>query len=464
MPSDDLHDACVLGAGPGGISAAMQVARRGGTSCVIESGPAGGVCLNVGCMPTKAMLAASGLCRQIGQCAEFGLASSPPTVDPKAFMRRVGAVVATLREKANKALTANKQISLVRGRGRLVNATTLAVQTADGEVRVNARTVIIATGSRPTRPAFFPADSGCAITSDEATTAADLPESILIVGGGAIGCEFATIYSELGIKTYVVEMLDRLLPELDTEASAAVSTSLADRGVEVLTGRRVASVAADAQGASVELDDGRTIQVHRALVAVGREANITDIGLEEIGVETAGGVITVDARCRTNIENIYAVGDAAEARQYAHLADRMGLVAADNAMGHELADDRTVVPVGAYTHPEIASVGLNLARAKEQFGSARAFRYSYKNSGMALVCGQTEGQVKLIADAESGTIYGALWIGPRATDMIAEIALAMRHGLTLAHIARTIHPHPTFQEAAAAVAAAWGAQAMKKRT
>jgi len=461
MPSDDLYDVAILGGGPGGISAAMQVARRGGTVCLVESGPAGGTCLNVGCMPTKAMLAASGLCRQIGQCAEFGLASSPPTVDPKAFMQRVGEVVATLREKANKALTANKQISLVRGRGRLVDATTLAVQTADGDLSVNAKAIIIATGSRPTRPDFFPAGSDCVITSDEATTAADLPESVLIVGGGVIGCEFATVYSELGIQTYVVEMLDRVLPEMDTEAGAVVSTSLSNRSVEVLTGRRVAAVAEDGAGASVELDDGRRIQVHHVLVAVGREANIADIGLEDVGVETADGVITVDSGCRTNIENIYAVGDAAEARQYAHLADRMGLVAADNAMGAELADDRTVVPVGAYTHPEIASVGLNLARAKEQFGSVRVFRYSYKNSSMALVCGRTEGQVKLLADAESGKIYGALWIGPHATDMIAEIALAMRNSLTLEHIHQTIHPHPTFQEAAAAIAAAWSAQATR---
>ena len=464
MANDDPYDVAILGAGPGGLAAARQVARRGGTACVVESGPVGGTCLNVGCMPTKAMLAASGLCRQVGRCAEFGLSSSPPTVDPNAFMQRVGTVVATLRERADKALAANKQITLVPGRGLLADATTLAVQTADGEVRINARAIIIATGSRPTRPGFLPWDSDCVITSDQATTAADLPESILIVGGGVIGCEFATIYSELGIKTTVVEMLDQLLGELGKEASATVSTSLADRGVDVLTGRRVASVSADGAAALVELDDGRTIQVHRVLVAVGRQTNIADIGLEDVGVAVADGIITVDSRCRTNIENIYAIGDVAEARQYAHLADRMGLVAADNAMGHELTDDRTVVPVGAYTHPEIASVGLDLARAKEQFGSARVFRTSYKNSSMALVCGETEGQVKLIADAESGTIYGALWIGPHATDMIAEIALAMRHGLTLEHIGQTIHPHPTFQEAAVAIAEAWSAQAMRKRT
>jgi dihydrolipoamide dehydrogenase len=415
-------------------------------------------------MPTKAMLAASGLRRRIEKCAEFGLASDLPTVDPEAFMQRVNRVVATLREKAHKTLAANKHITLITGRGRLTGPTEITVLTADGDISISAESIIIATGSRPIRPAFGPWDSDCMMTSDQAVTATDLPESILIVGGGVIGCEFATIYSEMGVETYVVEMLDKLLPELDNDAATAVSASLVDRGVEILTSRRVASVTDCEGGASVELDDGRTIKVHRVLVAVGREAAIGEIGLEELGVETANGVIAVDSRCRTNIENIYAVGDAAETRQYAHLADRMGLAAAENAMGRAMLDDRTVVPVGAYTHPEIASVGLDLARAKEQFGSARAFRYSYKNSGMALVCGRTEGQIKLIADPESGTIYGALWIGPSATNMIAEIALAMRNGLTLEHIHGTIHPHPTFQEGLAAVAAAWAAQAMRKRT
>jgi len=464
MTSGDLYDVAILGAGPGGMAAALQVARRGRTACVVESGHAGGTCLNVGCMPTKAMLAGSGVCRQIGSCDKYGLSASEPKVDAKAFMRRVAEAVSTLRDKTDKVLSASKQITLVRGRGRLVDANTLAVRTDDGEVSVSARSIVIATGSRAARPNFLPWDGDCVITSDEATTADDLPRSVLIIGGGVIGCEFATVYSELGIKTYVVEMLDQLLPGLDKEASAAAATSLADRNVEVLTGRRVASVTPDGDEASVELDDGRTIRVHRVLVAVGRETNIADIGLRDVGVETDDGIITVDERCRTNIDNIYAVGDVAEARQYAHLADRMGVVAADNAMGHELADDRTVVPTGAYTHPEIASVGLNLAEAKASFGSARVYRYSYKTGGMALVTGQTEGQVKLIADPDSGKIYGALWIGPHATDMIVEVALAMRNGLGLKHIAETIHPHPTFQEALAVIAEAWATQAIRKQT
>ena len=188
-----------------------------------------------------------------------------------------------------------------------------------------------------------------------------------------------------------------------------------------------------------------------------------NIGLEQVGVRVEGGIIPVDDRCRTNVEGVYAIGDVAERRQYAHLADRMGVVAAENIMGIDLADDRTVVPVGTYTHPEAASVGLTLAEAKQKHASARVFRYSYAHAGMALASGETHGQVKIVADAESGRIYGALWIGPHAIDMIQEFAVAMRHGLTMAQLYHTIHAHPTFQEAAMLAAEGWVAQSIRKR-
>jgi len=463
MPDEQPYDAAILGGGPGGLAAAGQVARRGGRACLIEAGPIGGACLNVGCIPAKAMLHASGLCRQMRQAGRFGLAPREPAVDGAAFMQRVGEVVSAVREGARKATAVNKRIDLIRGRGRLVGPTALAVATDGGEARVEAGSIIIATGSRPVRPRFLPWGGDCLMTSDEATTAGSLPESVLVIGGGVIGCEFATAYAELGIRTHLVEMLDRLLPDAAKEASEAVTASLTGCGAEVLSARRVLAVTPDGSGAAVELDGGRTLAVHRVLVAVGREARTGGIGLEDVGVEVAGGIIPVDGRCRTNVEGVYAVGDVAEPRQYAHLADQMGIVAAENAMGHELHDDRSVVPVGVYTHPEIASVGLDLAEAKRRFGSARAFRATYKSAGMAVACAQTEGLLKVVAAPDTGRIYGALWIGPHATDMIQEFALAIRCGLTLDQIHHTIHPHPTFQEAAATVAAAWAAQASRKR-
>lgn len=472
MADDGLYkyDLVALGGGPGGGAAARQVARRGGRSCIVEASRLGGVCLNVGCIPTKAMLAASDLAWRMRSAGRFGIASVEPKVDGPAFMRRIADVVAELAGRSEAAVQAGKQIDLIRGRGRLVDAHTVAVDTPEGEKRVTARAVVIATGSSAARPGFLPWDSPRLMTTDEAVTASDLPASIIVMGGGVIGCEMATIYSELGIPTTVIEMLPGLLPGMDEEAGQAATASLTERGAAILTGRKVLAMSDAGDGACLsgrqvvaKLDDGTEVRAATALVAVGRKPNVENIGLEEVGVRVAGGIIPVDDRCRTNVEGVYAVGDVAERRQYAHLADRMGVVAAENIMGIDLADDRRVVPVGAYTHPEAASVGLTLAEAKQKHASARVFRHSYAHAGMALACGETHGQVKIVADVESGRIYGALWIGPHAIDMIQEFAVAMRHGLTMAQLYHTIHAHPTFQEAAMLAAEGWVSQSIRKR-
>jgi dihydrolipoamide dehydrogenase len=472
MTGDGLYeyDLVALGGGPGGGAAARQVARRGGRARIVEVSRLGGVCLNTGCIPTKAMLAASDLAWRMRSAGRFGIASVEPKVDGPAFMRRIAAVVAELAGRSEAAVQAGKQIDLIRGRGRLVDAHTVAVDTPEGEKRVTARAVVIATGSSASRPGFLPWDSPRLMTTDEAVTASDLPASVIVMGGGVIGCEMATVYSELGIPTTVIEMLPGLLPSMDEEAGQAAIASLTERGAAILTGRKVLAMSAAGDGACLsgrqvvaKLDDGTEVRAAAALVAVGRKPNVENIGLEQVGVRVEGGIIPVDDRCRTNVEGVYAVGDVAERRQYAHLADRMGVVAAENIMGIDLADDRTVVPVGAYTHPEAASVGLTLAEAKQKHASARVFRYSYAHAGMALACGETHGQVKIVADAESGRIYGALWIGPHAIDMIQEFAVAMRHGLTMAQLYHTIHAHPTFQEAAMLAAEGWVSQSMRKR-
>ena len=466
------YDLVTIGGGPGGGAAARQVARRGGRACIVEASRLGGVCLNVGCIPTKAMLAASDLAWRMRSAGKFGIVPVEPKVNGPAFMRRVGAVVAELAGRAEAAVQAGKQIDLVRGRGRLVDAHTVAVDTPEGQRHISGRAVVIATGSSASRPGFLPWDSQCLMTTDEAVTASDLPASVIVMGGGVIGCEMATVYCELGIPTTVIEMLPGLLPGMDEEAGQAATASLTERGAAIITGRKVLEMsdAGDGDGACMsgrqvvaKLDDGTEVRAAAALVAVGRKPNVDGLGLEQVGIRIAGGIIPVDDRCRTNVEGVYAIGDVAERRQYAHLADRMGVVAAENVMGIDLIDDRTVVPVGAYTHPEAASVGLTLAEAKQKHASARVFRHSYAHSGMALASGETHGQVKIVADADSGRIYGALWIGPHAIDMIQELALAMRHGLTMAQLYHTIHAHPTFQEGAMLAAEGWVAQSIRKR-
>jgi dihydrolipoamide dehydrogenase len=450
------YDVAVIGGGPGGYVAALRAAQRGAKTCLVEKHLLGGCCLNVGCIPTKAMLHASEVFRHIGRASEYGFEAGEAKVDGAAFMARMEKVVKPLRDGVGMLLKARK-VDVLRGRGRLSAADTVVVETDDGEETVKASSVIVATGSRPARPGFIPWDSGRVMTTDEATTADGLYDSILIVGGGVIGCEFATVYSELGFKTTVVEMLDRLVSVIDPDAAKAIHASLKKRKADVRTGAKIVEMGADEDGVVAKLEGGDEIEADAALIAVGRTPNVEDMGLEGLGVEFADGVIRVDERCHTNVDGVYAVGDCGERLQYAHLASRMGAVAADNATGHDTTDDRAVVPVGVYTHPEIATVGLSEEEAREERGDdgIRVAQFPYQASGMARAYGDTEGGVKLIADSEMGEILGAVVIGQHATDVVQEVACAMRNELTVEELANTIHPHPTFVEAVGEAAEAW---------
>jgi dihydrolipoamide dehydrogenase len=275
------------------------------------------------------------------------------------------------------------------------------------------------------------------------------------LGGGVIGCEFATVYSELGIETTVVEMLDSLVANLDTDICKAVEKSLKKRNVNIMTGTKLVSVTPQKDKVSARLEDGSEVTAEKILVVIGRKPNIEGIGLEELGIKVENGIITVDDRCKTNVEDIYAIGDIAETMQYAHLASKMGIVAADNATGNNASDDRTVVPTGIYTHPEAASVGLSEIQAKKKCPNVRISRFPYTASGIAQAYGETAGLVKLMADPELGQILGAVVIGQHATDIIQEITIAMKNELTVEEIADTIHPHPTFTEAVGEAAEAW---------
>ncbi len=434
------YDVAVLGGGPGGNAAALRAATRGAKVCCIEAGTLGGTCLNVGCIPTKAMLHASELYWQMTRSGEFGISAGQVAVDAAKFTAGTKRTVETLR-KGLAFLYDKRKVDIIAGRGRLTSPNTISVETPDGVAEIQAKSIIIATGSRPARPGFVPWESPLVMTTDEATTADTLPASVIIVGGGVIGCEFATVYSELGITTTVIEMLDNLLPGLDAEASKTANRSLTKRGAKILTGSKITSMSANAGGVTAKLADGKSVRAAAALIAVGRVANIENIGLEQLGIAVEGGVIKVDDHCRTNVTGVYAVGDCAEKIQYAHLAGRMGTVAADNATGHDASDPRDLVPACVYTHPEIATVGRC-----EAGDGAVVSKFPYQASGLARVHGATEGFIRLVSQSGSGRVLGGVVIGPHATDIIAEIALAVRHGLTVADVAETIHAHPTFAE------------------
>jgi len=450
----ETYDVAVLGGGPGGYVAGLRASQRGAKVCCVEAGRLGGACLNVGCIPTKVMLRASQLFAEMGRCEEFGFAVSGLRVDGASFMQRVERTVTGLGKGLEFLLKARK-VDVVRGRGRLVARDTLAVDMGGETQQITAKSIIVATGSRPVRPGFVDWDSPRVWTTDEASTAKALPDSVLIIGGGIIGCEFATAYSELGIPTTIVEMLDRLVSNLDEDAAKVIYRSLKRRGVKILTGVEVVAMTANDSGVLAKLSGGETIEASCALVAVGRVPNIENIGLEETGVELTDGIIEVDDHCRTNVEGIYAVGDVAEKRQYAHLASRMGIIAADNATGHDHCDDRRVVPACVYTHPEVATLGLSEAEARSGHNDVRIGQFPYQASGMAHAYGEKEGLVKIIGDAGDGKILGAVVIGQHATDVIAELAAAMRNSLTIDQLAETIHAHPTFAEAIAEAADDW---------
>jgi dihydrolipoamide dehydrogenase len=441
------YDIAILGAGPGGYAAALRAAQRGLKVCLVETGKIGGTCLNVGCIPTKAMLHASELFHLAAHGAGLGI-QAQPTLDYAALAAHVAKAV-TMSSRGVEFLLKKRGVEVVGARGRLIDAATID---ADGK-KIFARSVILATGSRPARPAFLPWDSGRVFTTDQATTASALPKSVLIVGGGVIGCEFATFYSEMGVPVTVVEMTDSLLPNLDADAAKAVAASLARRNVAIVTGARIDSASERPDGIALRAGQ-RELSASHVLAAVGRPPNVEDIGLEALGVAMDGLVVKVDDRCRTNVPGLYAIGDLAERRQYAHLATRMGLVAADNAAGIDARDDRSVVPVGVYTHPEVAAVGLSASQAQADCPDLKIASFPYQASGMARAYAATEGLVRLLARPD-GTLLGAMIIGQHATDSIHEIALAMRCGLKVGQIAELIHAHPTFAEAIGEAAEAW---------
>ncbi|MGC9453517.1 MAG: dihydrolipoyl dehydrogenase [Phycisphaerae bacterium] len=456
------YDIAVLGGGPGGGAAAARADAKGASVCLIEQAELGGVCLNSGCMPTKAMLAASGIYHRALHAEHMGISFTGGRVDTKAFMKRVLEVVAELREAAEKGHVSRRNVTIIRGTGRLTGPNSLAVERGGTTHEVRAKSIVIATGARAIRPDFLPWDSGKLWTTEEATRAEDLPESVVVMGGGVIGTEFACVYGELGIETHVLEMTDQLIPGMDSDAAKAVEELLTARGVDVRTGSKVKSMTADDDGVTAELENGESVRGAKALIAVGRRANIENIGLEEAGVRVADGIIPVDAKCRTNVENIYAVGDVAEKQQFAHLAERMGNIAGENATGGDMSDDRSVMPIGQYTHPEVAVVGLSEQQAREKYDKVAIARYSYSNSGTGKVYDETEGQVKIAINPDDGRIYGAAVIGPHATDYAHELVLAMKHGITLEGILDTIHMHPTFAEGIVAAAEGWEMRRIRK--
>lgn len=453
--ADRTHIA-ILGAGPGGYVAAIRAAQLGARVTVVENQALGGVCLNWGCIPSKALLAVVELGDKAKKAADMGLQlGGPVAYDLARMVARKNKVVEGL-VKGIATLFKTWGIEQVAGTGELLDERTLRVKKSDGtEVKVQADALIVATGSSWPNLPLFPIDGRQIITSKDALDQPTIPASLLIVGGGVEGCEFAALYSGVGATVTVVEMMARLLPLEDEEISSFMERELKKRGVEVRTGTTVERLDRDAGTVTTVLQDGTRLAVEQLLVSVGRGFNTKGIGLETVGVQLGRrGEILVDDRMETNVKGVYAIGDVVGKAMLAHVASAQGKVAAANILGHPEAIRYDVVPAGIFTLPEIGRVGLTEQEAKDrcvqQGGNpdhdVKVGRFRYLGLGKAQAAGDQSGLFKIVADGKTGNVLGTHIVGAHAADLVHEAALAMQAGATVSTMAGMIHAHPTLAE------------------
>jgi len=455
----------IIGGGPGGYVAAVRAAQRGAETTVIEQDEVGGTCLNWGCIPTKVMITTAEMLERFQRASEFGLSVNGPVLpDMERLMARKQKVVQDQVTGIVKLLNHHK-VRCLRGTGRIVSQDHIQVKRDGSEPeKVQWDRLVLAMGSEPMAIPGFPFDGERIMSSNDALNLTEIPESILIVGGGVIGCEFAFILSSLGSQVTVVEAMDRLLPlpSVDEDSSKILQREMKKRKIRFMVNRMVESV--DENEGKLRVLTGPSpfakdlkekdakpvaVEVDKVLVSIGRLPKTLDVGLEQIGVKTdQRGWIIANDRMETNVAHVYAIGDVLGPTKImlAHVASAEGFVAAVNAMGGNRAMDYEVVPGGIFTMPEVADVGLTEIQAGERGYIVRSDTVLFRTLGKAQVIGEIAGQAKIISDAETGKIVGVHIVGPHATDLIAEGTLAVQTGCSVKDLARTIHAHPTLSE------------------
>jgi len=446
-----MYDVAILGAGPGGYVAALRAAQLGARVVLIEKERVGGTCLNVGCIPTKALTTSTELLVKAHQAGEFGVSIPSAEPDFASLMAHKQAAVDGLVSGVEQLLRKRK-VTLVRGEGRLVRPDTLCVtDTAGHAVEVSAQHVILAPGSVTARPPIPGLDLPGVVTSTEALDIADVPEYVVVVGGGVIGLEFGCIYEALGSQVTVLEMMPALLPGVTDESLAKrLALILRRRGMVIHTGAAVEVIEPAENGLRVIFTGTKgedVVEGERVLVAVGRWPNTGDLGLAELGAKMNGRAIAVDEHLGTNLPNVWAIGDAVGGMMLAHKAMVDGRVVAENVTGGKRAVDYRSVPNVIFTRPEVASVGLTEAEARAQGADVKVTKFPFSANPRAQILGETDGLVKLVCEADIGRVLGVHLMGPHATDLIAEGALAVQVGATADDLAWTTHAHPTLSEA-----------------
>ncbi|MHB1343296.1 MAG: dihydrolipoyl dehydrogenase [Thermoleophilia bacterium] len=439
----------IIGGGPGGYVAGIRAAQRGADVTVVEKDLLGGTCLNRGCIPTKALLGSVEALHKARSGAEFGFGVAGEIVpDFARMMERKSEISKLLRDGIHGLFKKNK-VKLVQGDGRITGPGAVEVDTAEGLVQLEADKIIIATGSEPARLPFFDFDQPTVLTSTSALELTKIPESLLIIGAGVIGCEFASVFSELGTKITIVEMMPQMLPLEDKRLAKQFQGIFKKKGIEVLLKTKVDGIAEYGEDhITANIEGGPQITAEKMLVSIGRQPNTGGIGLETVGVETdARGYVVVNDKLETNVPGIYAIGDVNGGILLAHVASYEGLVAVENCLGGNQERELKVVPSCIYTLPEIASIGLNEDQARDEGLEPITGTFRLGAAGKALAIGEAQGYIQLIADRETDKVIGANMMGPHVTDLIHEIAVAIKNGLTIRQIGDTIHAHPTIGEA-----------------
>jgi len=449
------YDIGVLGAGPGGYVAAIRAAQLGARVAVIEKDSLGGTCLNRGCIPTKVFLESSKVLSASKRAKEYGLKGEGLSMELAEVVERKDRIVAQL-VRGIEGLFKKRNIRLIKGTGRVASPTEIEVVSDSGSTEVvKAKKLILATGSAPSCPPIIPIDGEKVFTSDEILGLRRLPKSIIIVGGGYIGCEFATFFAEAGTAVTIIEMLDAILPRTDGEIVKEMTNVLRRKKVKLLTGTKLEKLEKRKDEISVTLSNGNNLSGDILLCCSGRKPVTNGLGLEKVGLSLEKGFVPVDERCRTAIDGIFAIGDITGKMQLAHFASRQGIVAAEVASGLDSRMKENVCPSAIFTHPEIASVGLTEEEAKEKGLDYTVGKFPFQALGMAHAMAQTRGFVKILGLRQTQEIVGVHIIGPAASILIAEAALAMQLECTVEELASTIHTHPTLSEAMMEAAENW---------
>ncbi|KEQ55389.1 dihydrolipoyl dehydrogenase [Sphingobium chlorophenolicum] len=444
------YDVIVLGSGPGGYVAAIRAAQLGLKTAIVERENLGGICLNWGCIPTKALLRSAEIYHYMQHAKDYGLVAEKISADIEAVVKRSRGVAKQLNQGVTHLMKKNK-ITVHMGEGKLVAKGRLSV-TKDGKTEeLTAKNIIVATGARARDLPFAPADGKRVWTYRHAMTPPEMPGKLLVIGSGAIGIEFASFYNDMGAEVTVVEMMDRVVPVEDADVSAFLEKALKKQGMTIMTGAGVEKleVAANGVKAAIKGKDGKIVngEYSHVIVAIGIVPNTENIGLEALGVKTERGHIVTDPACKTNVEGIWAIGDVTAPPWLAHKASHEGVIAAEAIAGqHPHAMDVRNIPGCTYCHPQIASVGLTEAKAKEAGYEVKVGMFPFIGNGKAIALGEAEGFTKTVFDAKTGELLGAHMVGAEVTEMIQGFTIGKTLETTEAELMHTVFPHPTISE------------------